>query len=178
MDVAVLEFDGVLDVDVLELEFHLVAVRDHPAVEVERERSQETRRHEVGAEHAAEGDAGIQDGDDLRIGGHACCEVDHRDEHEQRREQVGEVGDEVEVVVEYDLAERRLALDEVVDLFRDIENDRDQNDQCQGEEERPQELADDIAVEDFQEGGSDLGGLCWVIQRIVNSEQRIVFGEQ
>ena len=90
-----------------------------------------------------------QDGNNLAITRQLRCEENHRDEDEQRTEHIHEVWDEIEIVVENDLADTNLILEEVVQLLRKVENHRNTHNQHDREEERAEELANNVFVESF-----------------------------
>ena len=69
-----------------------------------------------------------------------------RYEDEERAEKIGVVGNEVEIVIEYDTAQTDLRLHKVIDLLIDVEDDRNGYDQDDGEDERPQKLLDQILI--------------------------------
>ena len=86
-------------------------------------------------------------GDDLGVVGQLGGEEDHRDEYEQRAEEVGEVGDEVEVVVKDDRLPRGIVGHELVDVLVVVEHHGDGDDQRYGKEIMAQELRDDVPVQ-------------------------------
>ena len=49
-------------------------------------------------------------------------EKDYGDKREQRTEQIGEVGDEVQVIIEYNSRKRNFRTQKLVNLLVDIEN--------------------------------------------------------
>ena len=74
-------------------------------------------------------------------------EKDDGNEDEQRAEKVGEVGDEVEVVVEDDALPRSIIGHELVDVLVVVEHHGDGDDQGDGKEVMAQELRDDVPVQ-------------------------------
>ena len=74
----------------------------------------------------------------------------NRDEHEQRTEQVGEVRDEVQVVVEDDGVPRGVMRHELVLFLVEVEHHRDGDDEYDGKDVRPQELLDDVPIQEYQ----------------------------
>ena len=89
-----------------------------------------------------ETDSAGQDGDDLRIRSHFRREEYYRDEHEQRTEHVHEIRNEVHVIVEYDGLQRCLLADKVINLFADVEDDDDADDEKQRNKECGNEFSD------------------------------------
>ena len=86
--------------------------------------------------------------------GIACqfgSEEDDRDEDEQRTEHVHVVRNKRQVIIKYNLLQRDLVLEEIVHLFRQVENDGDTEYQHNREEERAEELTDNIPIETLQE---------------------------
>ena len=97
-----------------------------------------------------------QHGDNLGVACKLRREEDHGDEDEERREQIGEVGDEVRVVVEHNGFQRCVILRELCQVLVHVEHDGDGDNQDDGEEIGADELLDDIPVEPFDEGGLEL----------------------
>jgi hypothetical protein len=147
--ISVLEFHRIFNIRVFEGEFYLIGVRNDPSVEIKRKQGKNKRGYEVGKEKPAKADTAVQDRDDLGIGRHASREVDDGNENKERREQIGKVGYEVEVIVNNDASQRSLPLNEIIKFFTDIKNDGNDNDQCKGKEKCPQKLSDDIPVKNF-----------------------------
>ena len=143
------EVEVVVALDVFRLEFHAGGVRAgyHIEVQPQREQGYQHGGRHVRHHHAAIAHPSGQYGDDLGVRGHPRSEENHRDEHEQRREHVDEIGYEVQVVVEDDGIERRLVLHEVVDLLRDVEDYDYAYDEQQGHEEGQDELLRYIDIE-------------------------------
>ena len=61
------------------------------------------------------------------------------------------------VVLQHDLLRGGRHLGEVLGLLADVEHHRNEHDGDQDEEERPEELADDIAVEGAEHGDGAAG---------------------
>lgn len=125
---------------------------DEPEVESQRERSDDERAEEVGPHQPAERHAARQHGDDLGLIGHLRGEEDTGDEGEQTAELIDEEGDEVEVIGEQHLLERRVRLGEVVDLLHVVEDDDDDDDHRDGEEVGREELAEYVAIQNLESG--------------------------
>ena len=102
-----------LEVGLLEVNTYTVARRDDKAVEhVGRERD-ERRRDHIRAEQTAKAHPTGKHRDDLGVRCQLRGEEDHRDEDEERTEEVRVVGDEVEIVAEENPREWYLWLEEV-----------------------------------------------------------------
>ena len=108
------------------------------------------RRNHVRHHEPLETHARGEHGDDFGVLRQLRREENHGDEHEQRAEQVGVVRDEVQVIVEDDGTDGRLVVDEVVNVFIDVEHHGNGDNQCDGKEIGAQELHDDVPVEPFQ----------------------------
>ena len=111
--------------------------------------------HHVGPEHALEAHAGGEHGDDFGILGQLGGEEDDGYEDEQGAEQVGEVGDEVQVVVEDDGAPRRIVGHELVLLLVEVEHYGDGDDEHDGKEVGAEELRDDVRVQPPEESAGE-----------------------
>ena len=103
-------------------------------------------RHHVGAQQPLEAHAGGEHGDDFGVLGQLGGEEDDGDEDEQRAEQVGEVGDEVEVVVEHDGLPGGIVLRKAVHLLVEVEHDGDGEDEGDGKDVGTKKLLDDVEV--------------------------------
>jgi hypothetical protein len=68
----------------------------------------------------------------------------HGNENKQRTKKISEEGNEVHVVIEDNSPQRRLSLEKIINLFANIKYDGNGNDQCQGEEKRPQKFLNNI----------------------------------
>ena len=143
---------GVVLVHVFGLELHpgRIGARDYEEVEPQGEQRDQRRGDQVRHHHAVVADASGKDCYDLRVRGQAGGEENHRDEHEQRGEHINEVGDEIDVVVEYDGLQRHLVLHEVLYLLRNVEYYDDANDDEERYEEGHDELLHDVAVQYFR----------------------------
>ena len=125
-----------VDVLVLEhLELYVAARYDEVAYE-QNSYGENQRAVQIGPQHTSVADAAAQNGDNLCVAGHLRCEEQRRDKHKQRAVQVEEVGDEVEIVFEYNFAYRGLVLDEVIQFFRHVERDDNDDDKYQPQQER------------------------------------------
>ena len=146
LDIVRVDLVARLEVGLLEVNTYTVARRDDEAVEhVSRERD-ERRGDHIRAEQTAEAHPTGKHRDDLGVRCQLRGEEDHRDEDEERTEEVRVVGDEVEIVAEEDPRERHLWLEEVRDLIVDVEDHCDREDQADGEEERGDEGTYDVPV--------------------------------
>ena len=97
------------------------AVRYDVCAQIERERRDKDTRDHVRAHQALERNSSGEHGDYLRVAGKLRGEEDYGNEDKQRAEEVGEVGHEVQIVVEYYGFERCLILCELCQVLIDIE---------------------------------------------------------
>ena len=144
---------------VLEVDARHAALGDDVSAQPEGDHGNDGRRHHVGPQHALEAHARREHRDDFGVLGQLRGEEDDGNEHEQRAEQVGEVGDEVHVVVEDDGAPRRFVRHELVLLLVEVEHHGNRNDERDGKDVRPQELLDDVHVQPLEESASQPGGV-------------------
>ena len=89
-------------IGIFEVHTHHVAVGDDVSTQIEIEDGDEGCREHVRTEQALEADTSRQHGNDLGIAGQLRGKEDDGDEDEQGREEVGEVGHEIGIVVEDD----------------------------------------------------------------------------
>ena len=82
--------------------------------------------------------------------GHLCGKEDDANEDKKRAEEVGVVGDEVEIVIDNDSSPRSLRLRETVDILIEIEHHTNTDNQYDGKEVSPEELSYDVAVDSFE----------------------------
>lgn len=127
-----------------------LAAWDDIGVQHERAERDDPGRNRVGQHQPPETHPARQHGDHFRIVCQLRGEEDDGDESEQRAEQIGEIGDEVHVIVEDDRFQRHVRAQELVDLLVDVEDDRDGDDQGNRKDISAQELLDDIPVYPFQ----------------------------
>lgn len=119
--------------------------------QTKRHNSNDGSRNHVRTQHAFEAHARGEHGDDFRILRQFGSKEDDRDKHEQRTEQIGKVGDEVQVIVKDNGTPRRFVRHEAVHLLVEVEYDRNGDNQCDGKDIRAQELLDDIPIQPLQE---------------------------
>ena len=103
--------------------------------------------HHVGAQQATETHARALHRDNLGIVGQFRGKENDGDEDEQRTEEVGKIGNEIDVVVENDLLHRGVATRELVDLLVEVENHGNHHDDGDEEDVGAEKLVDDVAVE-------------------------------
>jgi len=80
---------------------------------------------------------------------HFGSKKDYRDKGEQWAEQIPVMWDEHEIIIKNDLFDRDVIAGESWHFFLDVENNKDEQDQSDGKEERGKELPDDISVQLF-----------------------------
>jgi hypothetical protein len=146
MQVPVLIHAHIGNIPVLENASLLVGLRDQEVRKVKGDHCQDNCGDEIGTEHAIIAHPAAEDGHDLCIGGQLCSEIDHRDEREEVAEQVYEIWDEVDVVIKNDPFQRGPLFEELIDVFGNVEDDHDEDQQEDGEKKGAQELLDDIQV--------------------------------
>ena len=103
-------------------------------------------RDEVGAQQSLETHTAGQHGDNLRVACQFGGEEDNGNEDEQRREEVGEVGHEIGVVVKDDSPQRCVVGGKLGEVLVDVEDDADGDNQDDGIDVGADELVDDIPV--------------------------------
>jgi len=137
---------------VAQLEFDTLdrTSRDDLGAQPEAHNRYQSRSQQVGTQQAAEAHARAHHSDNLAVVGQLGSEEDDSDEDEECREEVGVERDEVHVVLQQP-QERSVVHRELVGIFREVEHHGDGDDENDGEEVRPQELGDDVAVEPGKE---------------------------
>ena len=146
------EFDlSVLDIGVGVGDALHVGRRNDIGAENEGGGGDDGRADHVGAQQAPEAHACREHGDYLGVVGQFRGEEDDRYEGEQRAELIGEIGQEVQEIVEDGGVER--SLEERVELLVDVEHHRDGQYQRYGEDIGSEELLENIAVENLEHGG-------------------------
>ena len=136
----------VLDVFVLKINSCSIARWDNETIEQESQYGNHRCRQHIGHHQPLETDSGRKHRDDLGLLSQLRRKEYNRYEDEERAEKIGVVGNEVEIVIEYDTAQTDLRLHKVIDLLIDVEDDRNGYDQDDGEDERPQKLLDQILI--------------------------------
>ena len=142
---------------VLEVDTRHAALGDDVSSQPEGGNSNDAGRNHVGAQDALEAHARGKHGNDFRIFCQLGGEENDGNEHEQRAEQVGKIGDEVQVIVEDDGIPGSVVRHELVLLLVEVENDRNRDDQCDGENVRSQEFLDDVHVQPSQKSACQPG---------------------
>ena len=135
---------------VLKVEAGLAALGDDVGAQAVGDHRDDACRHHVGAKHALEAHARGEHGDDFGILRQLRGEEDDGNEDEQRAEQVGEVGDEVQVVVEDDGVPRGIVRHEAVLPLVEVEHHGDGDNQGNGKHVGAQEFLDDVPVQPLQ----------------------------
>ena len=135
---------------VLKVEAGLAALGDDVGAQAIGDHRDDACRHHVGAKHALEAHARGEHGDDFGILRQLRGEEDDGNEDEQRAEQVGEVGDEVQVVVEDDGVPRGIVRHEAVLPLVEVEHHGDGDNQGNGKHVGAQEFLDDVPVQPLQ----------------------------
>ena len=100
----------------------------------------------IGEQQASATDARAYHRYDFAAVCHLRGEEDDADEDEECAEEVGVVGDEVEVIIHYNRPPWCLRLSEAVDVLVEIEHHADTDNQHDGEEVSPEELSDYVTV--------------------------------
>ena len=94
-----------------------------------------------------ETDAAAENGHDFRVRCHLRREENHRNEHEQRREHVHEIRNEIHIIIENDGLERSFLRDKVVNFLTDVENDDDADNEHYRDKEGQYELLEYIDIQ-------------------------------
>ena len=122
-------------------------MRNDIAAQHEANHSNESGRNHVGFQQAVEAHSIRPHGDDFRVVGQFGREEDNGYKNKQRTEQIGEVGNEVQVIGEHDFLPRCMTRCKLVDAFVVIEHNYDGNNQDDGEDKGADKFLDDIPVE-------------------------------
>ena len=150
-DVGAVVHAFVLDVGVGVVDALDVGRRDDVGVEHEGGGGYDGCCHKIGPQQAPEAHARGEHGYDLAVAGQLGCEEDDGNEGEQRRELVGEIRQEVDVVFQYGGTER--CLEEGVELLVDVEHHHDGQQQYDGKNVGAEEFPYYVAVENLEHGG-------------------------
>ena len=94
-----------------------------------------------------ETDTAAENGHDFRVRCHLRREENHRNEHEQRREHVHEIRNEIHIIIENDGLERSFLRDKVVNFLADVENDDDADNEHYRYKEGQYELLEYIDIQ-------------------------------
>ena len=108
-------------------------------------------RHHVRTQHTLEAHSRREHGNNFRVLRQFGSKEDYGDKHEQRTEQVGKVGDEVQIIIKDNSIPRRFMRHETVHLLVEVEHHRNGDNQCNGKDIRTQELLNDVPVQPLQE---------------------------
>ena len=119
--------------------------------ETERYNRNDCRRHHIGTQHTLETHACREHSNDFRVLRQFGSKEDYGDKHKQRTEQIGKIGDEVQVIIKHNRIPRRFMRHETVHLLVEVEHHRNGNNQCNGKDIRTQELLNDVPVQPLQE---------------------------
>ena len=132
---------------VLKVEPRDASLRNDVGPQQESHHCNDGSRNHIRAHQALEAHPGGHHGDNLRILCQFGGEEYHRDEHEQRTEQVGKIGDEVGVVLENDTFPRGMVGRKLIDILIEVEHHGNGNNQCNGKEICTQKLLDKIHIQ-------------------------------
>ena len=128
----------------LEVMAYNVALGNNVGTEIEVEHRDDSRRNEVGAQQPLEAHAAGQHGNDFGIACQLGGEEDDGDEDEERREEVGEIRHEVDVIVHNDGPQGRMVGSELRQILVDVEDNGDGDNQGNGIDIGADELPDDV----------------------------------
>jgi len=140
-----------LDIPLLKVEAHHTALGDDVGAEPVGHEGYDSCRNHVGAHQALQAHATGEHGDDFGVLGQLGGEEDDGNEDKECTEEIGKVGDEVEVIVKHDGLHGGVVLHELVNLFVEVEHYGNAQYQGNGKEVGAQELGDDVAVEPGKE---------------------------
>ena len=127
---------------------------DNLCAQVESHGRNDGRTDEVGSQEASETHAGTDHGYYLAVVGQLRSEEDDTQKDEERAEEVGEVGDEVEIILEDDGVPSGVVRGELIHVLVEVKHHSDTDNQQYGEEVCPQELCYQISVDACQESWS------------------------
>lgn len=77
---------------------------------------------------------------------HLRSKEDDRDEYEQCTEEIGKVGDEVEIIIKHNSMQRGMVLRKLCQILIDIKDNGDADDQRNGKDISTDKLLDDVPV--------------------------------
>ena len=140
------DFSAFSDVAVLEVDARDVALGNDVGAEDEGGEGDDARADHVGAEQASETHARGFHRNYLAVVGEFGSEENDGDENEEGAEEVGEVGNEIDVVVEDNLLHRGVTDGEFVDFLVVVEDDGNHDDDGDEEDVGAEELVDDVSV--------------------------------
>ena len=150
LDVAHIVCPLLVLVHLLKLQSGDATGRNHLGTQHVGDQCDDGGRNHVGHHQALEAHSGGEHGDNLGVLCQLRREENHGNEYEQRTEEVRVIRNEVQVIVEDDGTDRRLVVDEVVNVFIDVEHHGDGDNQGDGKKVGAQELHDDVPVQPFQ----------------------------
>ena len=125
--ILIIIFFSFLQVLFFEGEHAAVGIGNDNVGQEEGEKAQYDRADKIREEQPFKTHPAAEDGDDLRIRGHAGSKEDDGNKGEQVTEKVNEVGDKVEIVIKNNGTQRGIKFQEIINFFRDIENDHDKD---------------------------------------------------
>ena len=140
-----------LDILVGEMEHPFGTGRNDPSPQENTQDKQERGGESVRHHEPVITDTRSQHSDNLRITRHLGCEIDDRDEDEQRAEHIHIIRNEGQVIIKDNLLERHLVLEEIVHLLREVKDHGNREDEHNREEEGAEELTDNIIIKTLQE---------------------------
>ena len=140
----------VLDVAPFEIQPRFVGLGDDEMAEVKTDPSDQCGAEEVGVEESIEAHSACKHGDQLGACRHFGCEKDRGDEHDHGAEQIAVEDQEIHVVVHNNLPQAGSFADEVFDLFGDVEDHGDHQDQGDGYEKGPEEFDENVSIENLE----------------------------
>ena len=134
---------------VLLLKLHArgVGSRQDPQAKDKGKQGNERGRYQIRHHEPMVTDAAGEHGHHLRVLRHLGGEENHRQEHEHGRILVHKIRDKIEVIVKDDGPQRGFLAHEILNFFTDVEDDDDQGQEGDGDEERHQELPDNVPVQ-------------------------------
>lgn len=90
-------------------------------------------RNHIGPHHSFKTHSGGEHGNDFRVFCQLGSKEDNSDKDKQGAEQIGEVGDEVHVIIKYNRFQRSFVIDEPVYIFVHIKYYCNGDNQCNSE---------------------------------------------
>jgi hypothetical protein len=149
MDIPAVVFGQLFHIGISEDQPGMVRFGYQKITKVKREYRQKKRSDQIRSQKTPEADTTAQNGHDLRVRSHLGSEKDHRNKGKKIDEQVNEVRNKVQIVVEHNGPKRRLVPDKTVQIFRNIKDDHNDDQQSNGIKKCAQELFDNIDIQDL-----------------------------
>jgi hypothetical protein len=149
MNIFIFALGKVLEIDVGKCPPFLICMRYEIIGQVKRKRCQDDSRIEIGPEHPVIADPAAENSNDLSVGCHLRGEIDYGDKCEKVTEQVDEIRNKIKIVIEDDGMKRCMFGNKFINVFRQVKNNDDQDQQGDRIEKSTQEFFNDIVIDGF-----------------------------